>query len=295
MSFGTHILRRASRSLLEDIYLHSMATGVIAAALLLMGVFLSIQYNLHRMVRSWTRDVHVSAYFQPDVPEQRRFAIRERLSRDPRVAAVTYISEEEAQDWLIERVEGVAVALAELGPGVLPASLEITLRDGEVAPPGSFADLLPPDEFTDVDMGQDWVARFNEFLNTLRLLSAIMGILVLFTALFVVTNTVNLVVYARREEIEIEKLVGASSGFIISPFIVEGLVQGVFGALLAVGGLWAVHAVLVSRLESALQLGVGADIAVLPWPWLGGLVALGVTLGVGASTVAVLRFLSRAP
>ena len=295
MSFGAHILRRASRSLWENLYLHSMATGVIAAALLLMGVFLSLQFNLNRMVQSWTRDVHVSAYFQPDVPEQRRFAIRERLSRDPRVAGVAYVSEEEAQDWLIERVDGVAVALAELGPGVLPASLEITLKDGEVAAADSFADLLPADEFTDVDMGQDWVARFNEFLNTLRLLSAILGILIIFTALFVVTNTVNLVVYARRDEIEIEKLVGASNMFIVSPFMVEGFVQGLSGATLALGGLWAVHVVLVSRLESALQIGIASDLVFLPTPWVGALVAAGLVLGVGASSFSVARFLSRAP
>jgi cell division protein FtsX len=107
VSQSAHILRRAARSMWENLYLHSVAIGVIASALLLVGVFLSVQFNLNRMVTEWTRDVHVSAYFLPDVPEQRRFAIRERLAKDPRVAKVVYVSEEEAQDWLIARVEGV--------------------------------------------------------------------------------------------------------------------------------------------------------------------------------------------
>lgn len=294
MSHTAHVLRRAARSTWENLYLHSVAIGVIASALLLVGVFLSVQFNLNRMVTDWTRDVHVSAYFLPDVPEQRRFAIRERLAKDPRVAKVVYVSEEEAQDWLIARVEGVSTALAELGPGVLPASVEITLVDGAVAAPNSFGDLLPADEFSDVDMGQDWVARFNEFLRTLQLLGALLGVIITATALFVVSNTVNLVIYSRRDEVEIEKLVGASSTFIIAPFLLEGAFQGAAGGILAVGGLWSVHAVLVHRLQNSLQIGVANDMVFLPPTWIALIVAAGLVLGLGASTLAVTRFLSRA-
>ena len=294
MSQAAHVLRRATRSMWENLYLHTIAVGVIGAALLLMGVFLSVQFNLNRMVTDWTRDVHVSAYFLPDVPEQRRFAIRERLAKDPRVAKVVYVSEEEAQDWLVTRVDGVATALAELGPGVLPASVEITLLDGAVAAPGSFADLLPADEFSDVDMGQDWVARFNEFLHTLQLLAAVLGALIGLTALFVVSNTVNLVIYARRDEVEIEKLVGASTTFIIAPFLIEGALQGLAGGTAAVLGLWGVHAVLVHRLQNSLQLGVAGELAFLPPTWVGALLIAGLLLGLGASTLAVTRFIARA-
>jgi cell division transport system permease protein len=294
LSHSAHVLRRAARSIWENLYLHSVSVGVIASALLLVGVFLSVQFNLNRMVTDWTRDVHVSAYFLPDVPEQRRFAIRERLAKDPRVAKVVYVSEEEAQDWLIARVEGVSTALAELGPGVLPASVEITLVDGAVAAPNSFVDLLPADEFSDVDMGQDWVARFNEFLRTLQLLGALLGVIITATALFVVSNTVNLVIYSRRDEVEIEKLVGASTSFIIAPFLIEGAIQGVAGGVLAVGGLWSVHAVLVHRLQNSIQIGVANEMVFLPPTWIGLLVAAGLVLGLGASTLSVTRFLSRA-
>jgi cell division transport system permease protein len=295
MSLLGHILRRALRSFGENLYLNSVATAVIACALLLLGVMVSLQTNLSQMVESWSRDVHISAYFLADVPEARRFAVRERVARDPRVAQVRYVSEEEAQEWLAEKVEGLEPALQELGPGTLPASLEITLHNGEDAKDGSFDDLLPKEEFEEVDMGQDWVVRFNTFLGLLKTLAASLGALVMGAALFLVTNTVHLVIYNRRDEVEIEKLVGATPGYIVAPFLIEGMVQGLVGAALAVAGLRIFHEVLVGRLESAIQLGMTSELQFIPLPWVGILMLVGLLVGLGASTLAVLRFLASAP
>ena len=75
-----HILRRAFRSLWENLYLNLVATGVIAAAVLMLGVFLMVMYNINAITDNWASDVHVSAYFVADVPPERCFEIKESMS-----------------------------------------------------------------------------------------------------------------------------------------------------------------------------------------------------------------------
>jgi len=292
-----HVVRRALRSLWENLYLNSVAAGVIGAALLLMGVYLTVQYNLNNIVDTWGRDVHVSAYFHADVPEQRRFARRDELARDGRVAQVRYVSEDDAANWLEERIPDVKPVLDELGAGVLPASLEIQLTETSASPTAvaSFVKDIEGPDFADIDYGQEWVERFNAFLSLLKLLGAVLGFLILAAALFLVINTVHLIVYNRRDELEIQKLVGATSSFVVAPFLIEGFVQGLVGAGLSMVGLWSVHRLFVVRLQEALQLGVAGDLAFLPAPWLALLCVSGVVLGVGAAMVAVQRFMMQAP
>ncbi len=292
-----HILRRASRSLWENLYLNAVATGVIAAALLLVGVTLTVQQNLSALVDSWDRDVHISAYFHHDVPEARRFDKRDQVAQDPRVVGVRYISEADAQDWLLERTARLEGVLEELGPAALPASLEITLA-AEAGTPGEVArfatDLEDPDlEF--IDFGQEWVEHFNAFLSLLELLAAVLGSLIFLAAVFLVINTVNLVVFNRRDELEVQKLVGATNATITAPFLLEGLAQGLVGGGLALVGLWTVHRLVVVRLQIALGLHMAGDLAALSALSLLGLVMAGAVLGLLAAWLAVARFLSRAP
>ncbi len=294
---GVHILRRALRSLWENLYLNLVSAGVIAAAVLLMGVYLTFQYNLNQLMKGWDRDVQVSAYFHPEVSEDRRVALAQRIQDDPRVARVAYVSEEEAGLWLAERVDGLGPVLEELGSEVLPASLEITLLEDEDvdARIAEIQPLLDPADFAEVDHGSEWVERFEAFVKAVRLLGTVMGLMILIAALFLVTNTVYLVIYSRRDELEIQKLVGATQGYIVAPFLLEGLAHGLIGSLIALVALRSVHGLLVGHLESALGAEALAQVGTLPLSWLAVLALLGVVLGVGAAMVAVTRFLASAP
>jgi cell division transport system permease protein len=287
------LIRRTSRSLWENAYLNSVAIGVIAASLLLIGVYLTVQFNLNRLVDTWDRDVHVSAYFHNDVPEQRRFDLRDQLANRPEVVRVRYVSTEDAQEWMRERMPGMDSVLKELGEEALPASLEISLTNTAARPEAiaEFSQSLSLEAFTDVDYGQEWMERFHGFLSLLQLLGAIMGSLILMAAIFLVMNTIHLIVYNRKAELEIQKLVGATDGFILAPFVAEGLFQGVAGAVLSIGGLYAIHNLLVVRLKDSLELAASADLSFLPTSYLLAIVLAGAATGTLAATAAVQRFL----
>ena len=119
-----HIVRRCLRSVWENLYLNTVAAGVIGASLLLLGVYLSVSINLNSIVDTWNKDVHVSAYFESHVSPNDRFALKEKIHQMPEATEVKYISEEDARNWLIDKVEGVEKSLDALGKDALPASLE---------------------------------------------------------------------------------------------------------------------------------------------------------------------------
>jgi cell division transport system permease protein len=131
--------------------------------------------------------------------------------------------------------------------------------------------------------------RFDSFLSLLKLLGAIMGALILVAALFLVMNTVHLIVYNRKEELEIQKLVGATNFFILGPFVTEGMIQG----LMAIGALFAVHEILVARLKETLELAANANLVFLPWTYLSALVVAAALTGTVAAWFAVQRFLMK--
>jgi cell division transport system permease protein len=288
-------MRRAFRSLWENAYLNSVSAGVIAATTLLFGVYLSVQFNLNKMVDTWDRDIHVSAYFHPDVPEKRRFDVRDDIASRDEVLKVRYVSSETANEWMQERMPAMEDILKELGSDTLPSSLEISLTATAARPTviDDFARTLSVTDFSDVDYGQEWIEKFQGFMAMLKLLGAIMGSLIVVAATFLVMNTVHLVVYNRKEELEIQKLVGATDGYITAPFLVEGLAQGLIGSMLALGGLSAVHKLLVERLKDTFELGATAELQFMPSTYVALLFVAGSILGVTAAFLAVQRFLSK--
>ncbi|HJN72308.1 MAG TPA: permease-like cell division protein FtsX [Myxococcota bacterium] len=292
-----HLIRRALRSLRENIYLNLVATGVITAAVLLAGVYLGIMVNLGRVVDSWDRDVHVSAYFYTDVPVDRRFEVKDDISNLPAVADVRYVSEEEAAEWLMVKVEDVGPIIEELGPSVLPASLEIKLRESSTRPGdiATFVDSIDAADFEYIDYGQEWVQRFNTFLALLQVLGIVLGSLIFTAAVFLVGNTMHLVAYARRQELETMKLVGATWTFVAVPFILEGALQGFVGSLLALLGVFVLHKALVNQLQDTLSLSVDDGMMFLPLQYVAVLLLAGVVLGVVGCSTSIFRFWSQAP
>lgn len=293
-----HVLRRTLRSLRENAALNVAATAVIAVALLLLGVTLTVGHNVGELVRTWGQDVHMSLTLRPGLSDAARAAIEAELRARPEVESLRYVSSAEAVTWMAEQVDGIGPTLEELGPEALPASFELSLRAEVARDPAAvdaFARSLDRPEIDLVDYGAAWVERFQSFLSLLELFGAVLAVLVVAAAIFVVLNTVRLVVYSRRDELEIQRLVGGTDGFIVAPFALEGLIQGLAGGGLAVLGLWIVHQGLVTRLRDALSLEAAGELSFLPAGQLALLGFTGALVGGAASAWTAWRALARMP
>lgn len=298
MSLANSVLR-ALRGIREHVYFTLVSAGVIATALLMIGIFALVTGQLRRLVATWETDAHVSAYFGAATTEDRREEVRRSVAMRPEVAAVAYVSETEATRWMVERTPEIADVLTGLGPGVLPASLEITLNPDWTAPEATatfVASLQGMGGWEDIDYGQEWVARFHMFLSVLSILGMVLGAIVVVATVFLVANTIHLIVHARRDELEILRLVGATDSYILGPFLVEGAIQGVAGAGLGLGALYAVHQGVILRAHALVAQAMGnADLPFLDGGAVAALSLAGVSLGVAGAWGAVSRFLNQIP
>jgi cell division transport system permease protein len=285
-------LRRALEAMARGPFVTAVAVGTIFVASFTTGLFAAVLGSAERLLASWAGDVQISVYLAPnaDLAEAARAA--QALVGGREVEAVTPA---EALRRLRASLGPEAPALDGVGEGVLPASVEVRAPGASLATARDLARRLgavPGAE--SVDYGSAWLERVEVLLRRLRWAGLVLFAVLSLATAVLVSNTLRLGVFARRDEIEIMKLVGATDGWVEAPFLIEGVLQGIAGAGLAVLALLALHAALAPRLADAI--GLAAPLArghVLPLALVLSLLGGGAALGLLASALAVGRFLRR--
>lgn len=273
----------------------SLAIVTISVALAILGAFGVVAAQLRVVSSRLGGQLAVSVYLQEGTPESRGTALADELARWPEVAKADYWTSAEAMDAFRDDLGDDAVILDGLEDTVLPASVELTVAPhvGTVAEVRALADRAATLEgVAEVRFGEERLERLQLLSRLVEGAFVVLGAALLLATLFIVANTVRLTVFARRDEIEVLRLVGATGTFVRAPFIVEGVLQGGIGGLLAWVWLVAVDNALRAGLERMLRLAYGALSAQLDLlPWLGPLVGAGLLLGALGSAIAVGRFL----
>lgn len=293
IAFVAFSLRRAWQGFWRNGLMSLAATATMALMLVLLSGLTLMLVGLDATITSVSQEVQVVAYLKDSAPQADVGQIQLALAGMPQVTRVDYVSKEQALANFQKRQPGDAGLVDSLPANPLPASLEISLRD-----PSDYlavADYLRA-RTTSVDNVQDLkttVGQMIAVINVLRTGAVVVLIVVCLTVLFVIMNTIRLAVMARAEEIEIMRLVGASDAFIRWPFIFEGALVGLFGALITIGLLWLVQAQLtnfmsdffsVVRLQASIL--IGRDVALI-------VLGTGVGLGILGSYLSVRSYLRR--
>jgi cell division transport system permease protein len=286
-----YMLRRALRNMRQSPFLCFAAIGTVAVALCILAFFAIIVQNVQNLTAHWSEEVQVVAYIDT-LPEARQLEQwQKELRQLAGVQEVHFVSRQEAFARFKQRMGTNADLLDGLNADFLPASLEIGLKPAARNRAGIDAvlgHLRKNPSFSDLRYGQEWLERFETFLSLLQVAGAILGGFLLFATLFIVSNTIKLTLYARRDELEIMALVGGTSTFIKLPFLIEGALQGVCGGVLALGCSFALFQLFLREGLGRVLLSSGvSQIAFLPLPWQGGLVAAGTALGFFGSLFAL--------
>jgi len=288
----TAVVRRALEAMARSPDLALTAVGTVFAAALLTGLFAAALGGGQRLLSAWAGEVRLSVYLAPGADlEQARQAVAVLAPG----RAVEVVPAAEAMRRLAEGLGEQARLLDGLGPGALPDAVEVAAPGIALADARALADRLRSvPGAAEVDFGNAWLERLETVLRRVRLGGLALLLLLALGTAVLVSNTLRLAVHARRDEIEIMKLVGATDTFVGAPFVLEGLLQGALGGGLAALALLGLHAALGPRLAAALPANLPLGRAdLLPGGLLGALVAGGAAVGLVASALALWRFLRR--
>lgn len=278
-------LRRAGRVAVSAVVLITLSLGAL-------GGFWLISSNIGRAVAKWRDQVRIVVYLKREPSAGDAAALLERVRAMPGVASVVFIGKAEALRSLKQVLGKDAGVVDQLPSNPLPASLEVTPSITAVTPEGA-RDLLTRlaalPETDEVAGSGDWVERLAHWQRLLATIGLGVGAVLAVAAILTVTTATTLILHARRHETEIMRLVGASELTIRLPVLLQGMMQGLAGAVLALGALVVTHSVVAPRLEPLVNLTLGLSQIVFLTPV--GVVAL---LGAGTLLGGLGGWLARA-
>ena len=290
--------QRVRNSMWELLWNHVLTAIAMAMALFVFGAFILLQENLEALLRGWGDQLQISAYVDKNLSGEDVRLLQERIGKYPEVARVRHISQEQAWTDFQTALGAQSSVLDGLPRDVLPASVEIAVkpsfRDGPLVE-ALAARIKKEKGITSVEYAQDWLDRVSLVILAVQWAKWIFGGVLFLTTYFIVGSTVKLAILARKDEIEIMQLVGASEELIQAPFVIEGMLQGMLGGALAVGGLWLAFQILRDQIPaSALALfGVAHSSEFLDWQSIAFVVVIGLILGAAGSLFSLRRFVRR--
>jgi len=292
-----HLLRYAFEEATASLWrgrrssLLSMAT--IAIALFVTGAFLIVTSNLERLAEEWSGAAEMSVYLTDGVSGAERAAIERELQASGGVSSVEYVSKEAALARFRQTFPDLAGTLGSLEGNPLPASLDVRLLssiEAQRAVERLVERLRTTAGVSDVRYDKEWLDRLLRGLRFLRIIGLSLGAALILAAALTIANVVRLALNARRDELDIMHLVGAPTAYVRGPFIMEGALHGVLGAMVALALLTAVFFSTRGRflmpLATALNL---SSVRFLPAGLVLALVAGGLGVGSLAGFIASRR------
>jgi cell division transport system permease protein len=288
------VLRRVRGSLWQLLWTHVLTAATVAMTLFVLGGFMLLEANLQKLLKSWGEQIQITAYLNGGLPAADLKELLERVQALPEVDRVHYTSEEQAWRDFQAALGSQSGLLDGLPREVLPASLEVSLKPDyrDSASVERLAQRLKQEgQISSVEYAQEWVERLGLIVLGVEWLKWIFAGVLSLATFFIVGSTVKLAFLARRDEVEIMQLVGASEELIQAPFVIEGMIQGSAGAVIALAALKAAQVFL--RRELAPVIGILApvgDLEFLHVNSIGLLLGAGWFLGAAASLISLRRF-----
>ncbi len=235
MKFLNTIVVLTGRNLQKTWPSQFMTLLTVSLSVLIFSFFFLIYINMIKAGESLGDDLRLTIYLEEEPVVEMQAELVRKITNFSPVEEIRFTSRQDAFNRLSLQLGDNVDVLDDLDPSFLPPSIE-------VLPKKDLSNLTQIKRFSEylstlpgaikVQYGQDWVERFNYFTKLLRIIVVLSGILLILTTTFMVAYTIRLAVVARQAELEILRLLGATNSYIRTPFLIEGLLQGIFGSSL---------------------------------------------------------------
>lgn len=244
--------KRAIQDIRKNRFLNAVTIVTIALSILIVSVFALFFINTNDLINHWKKGIRIMVYLKANTVEAKIPDIKKKFEAMYGVAEAVFIPREEALKRLKKQIKRQISLLEDLKENPLPDAFEVRMIPSSQSwekvenLSGKIKSLPYVD---DVEYGKKWLGGFTNIVNLFRLTGYGVGGLFFMAAVFIVANTIRLVLYSRREEIEIMRLIGASDRFIKTPFYIQGLIQGTLGGIIGLGILFVTFIIIASNIE----------------------------------------------
>ena len=286
-----YFIQETLRSLRRNNWMSFASVGTVAVSLFVLGVFLLLVLNMNRLASSLESQVQISVYLADGLSESARKDIASDIEALQGIEEIRYVPKEEAKERLAKRLGDQKYLLDALGEkNPLPDSFEVVLKSPALVETAAAA-ITRMDGVEQAKYGQDVIEHLFAITRLIRIFGLALMVLLAGATLFIISNTIRLTVFARRKEVAIMKYVGATDWFIRWPFLLEGMVLGFVGGVLAAIALQSFYAAMAAKIYETL-----AFFPLLPqYPYMyyvsAAILLFGMGIGALGSTISLKRFL----
>lgn len=241
MSFWFTVIRQVGRNLRQTWGSQFMTLLTVTLSVLIFAFFYLIYSNMLQLGDRFGDDLTLVVYLEEEPGPELQQQFIKKIKQFDEVESIRFMSRIDAYKRFVDQLGDNQGVLDDMPNDFLPPSIEVTplknLRSlNQVKLFSSYLAKLPGTQ--KVQYGQEWVEKFYVFTRLLSIVVLLSGILLILTTIFMVAYTIRLTILGRHDELELLKLVGATNNYIRTPFLLEGLLQGVLGSTFGMGSLW---------------------------------------------------------
>ncbi|MFO7962898.1 MAG: permease-like cell division protein FtsX [Desulfobacterales bacterium] len=251
----TTYFSRAVKDILKNGYLNAVAVVTIALSVLIVSSFGLLVLNANDLIAAWKKGIRIMAYLDSGISNQALVELESRIRELRGVQDVDFISKEAALEFMKEQMKGQDALLENIDDNPLPDAFEISLSAelSRVSDIEILADRIGRiSSVADVEFGRLWLRRFANIFSLFRMAAFGIGMLFFGASVFIIGNTIRLVLYSRQEEIEIMRYIGATERFIKTPFYIEGVILGALGGCIGMAAAFIGYTIVSSNMAHGI-------------------------------------------
>lgn len=252
-----YIIQEALKGFFKNKSMNLITVGIITISIFIFGLFIAGTANLLNVIKLAEDRIEMIVYLNDNLDENGIKLLDEQISTILGVQNTEFVSKEQALENFKKDMSENSPLLSAFESNPLPASIKVTVSMAYKTPEylkeiSNKINLFGGVE--DIDYGSEWIDDLDRLIKILFFIDIILGIIITLSSVFVVFNTIRLTVYARKEQIDIMDLVGATETYIELPYIIEGVVHGLFGSVISTLILHSLFSFIQTRIPNVIFL-----------------------------------------
>ncbi|MBR6300992.1 MAG: permease-like cell division protein FtsX [Clostridia bacterium] len=291
LSKSAYLIREGFRSIKTHSFMSFASVTIIMACLIIMGSVTLLSVNISALIDDLEQQNEMVALVDDSIPDAAQAeALTESILAVPNVGSVEFVSRTQAMEKFMSKYDDRL--MEGIDESVFRHRFVIHLVDiSQMAETKQALEQIPG--IAKVNAHVEYADRFVRLRNIVSVVSLILTVILVFVSFFIMSNTIKLTTFGRREEIAIMKMVGATNAFIRTPFVIEGLILGILGGLLGFAAEWGIYTLLNSSIMESLT---GSFVSLVPFrtfmlPLLAAYIGIGIIIGAFGGVNAIRNYL----